>query len=239
MHREYHRWFSPSLHREMELLVWGHAGARVLVFPTSKGRFHEWEDRGMIGALGRHLSQGWLQIFCVDSVDAESWYAYHVHPGARAWRQEQYDRYLADEVLPLTRQKNPNPFLIAAGASLGAYHAANFAFRHPDQVGRVLGLCGIYDIRRFTQGFYNDTVYFNNPVDFIAGERDSWRLDQLRRQDIILTAGAEDPLRHATHELSHRLWEKNIWHAVRVWDGFGHDWPHWQRMAPTYIGGHD
>ncbi len=72
MHREYHRWFSPSLHRDMELLVFGHAGARVLVFPTSKGRFHEWEDRGMIGPLCHHLTHGWLQLYCVDSVDAES-----------------------------------------------------------------------------------------------------------------------------------------------------------------------
>lgn len=239
MHREYHRWFSPSLHRNMELLVFGHAGARVLVFPTSKGRFHEWEDRGMIGPLWHHLSQGWLQLYCVDSVDGESWYAYHTHPGVRAWRQEQYDRYLADEVLPLTRHKNPNPFLITTGASLGAYHAANFAFRHADQVGRVLGLCGVYDVRRFTHGFYNDTVYFHNPVDYIGGEHDPWRLDRLKRMNIILTAGQTDPLRHATHDLSHRLWEKGVWHAVRVWDGFGHDWPYWQKMVPTYIGGHD
>jgi len=39
MHRAYHRWHSPSLGRDMELLVYGHAGARVLVFPTSQGRF--------------------------------------------------------------------------------------------------------------------------------------------------------------------------------------------------------
>ena len=120
MHREYHRWYSPSLHRDMELLVFGHAEARVLVFPTSKGRFHEWEDRGMMHALGHHIAQGWLQLYCVDSVDAESWYAYHLHPGARAWRQEQYDRYLCNEVLPLSRQKNSNPFLITTGASIGA-----------------------------------------------------------------------------------------------------------------------
>jgi esterase/lipase superfamily enzyme len=239
MHRAYHRWHSPHLGRDMELLVFGHTGARVLAFPTSKGRFHEWEDRGLVGALAHQLEQGWLQLFCVDSVDAESWYAYHQHPGARAWRQEQYDRYLVDEVLPFTRHTNPNLYLIVTGASLGAYHAANFAFRHPEQVGRVLGLCGIYDIRRFVPGFYNDTVYFHNPVDYIAGEHDPGRLDALRRLDIILTAGQTDPLRPATEELSRCLWRQGIWHAVRVWDGFGHDWPDWRRMVPLYIGGHD
>ncbi|MBF8283873.1 MAG: hypothetical protein HW378_2788, partial [Anaerolineales bacterium] len=52
MNREYHRWYSPSLNKEIELLVFGHAGARMLVFPTSLGKFYEWEDRGMVGALG-------------------------------------------------------------------------------------------------------------------------------------------------------------------------------------------
>ena len=44
MNREYHRWYSPSLERDMELLVFGHSGARTLVFPTSMGRFFQWED---------------------------------------------------------------------------------------------------------------------------------------------------------------------------------------------------
>src|SRR6266702_2942120 len=75
MNREYHRWYSPSLQRDMEILVFGHAGARVLVFPTSKGRYFQWEDSGMINALGDQLEQGDIQLFCVDSVDEESWYA--------------------------------------------------------------------------------------------------------------------------------------------------------------------
>src|SRR3954454_18294955 len=103
MHREYHRWHSPSLGRDMELLVFGHAGARVLVFPTSHGRFHEWEDSVMLGGLCHDISHGCLELYCDDSIDHESWYARHIHPGERAWRQDQYDRYLVYEVLPLSR----------------------------------------------------------------------------------------------------------------------------------------
>src|SRR5207244_159973 len=152
MNREYHRWYSPSLERDMELLVFGHAGARVLVFPTSQGRFFEWEDRGMMATLAEHLERGWIQMFSVDSLDAESWYARWRHPAERAWRQTQYDNYLLNEVLPLTTRLNSNPFLITTGASFGAYHAVNFAFRHPHLVGRVIGLSGLYDISRFTDG---------------------------------------------------------------------------------------
>ena len=61
MNREYHVWHSPSLNRNMELLVFGHSGSRVLVFPTSMGRYYEWEDRGMMVALGEHIERGWIQ----------------------------------------------------------------------------------------------------------------------------------------------------------------------------------
>ena len=153
MNREYHRWNSPSLGLDMELLIFGHAGARVLVFPTSMGRFYEWEDRGMMESVRHHLEQGWLQIFCVDSVDKESWYAKWKHPEDRARHQTAYEHYITREVLPLTRQKNANPFMITAGASFGAYHAVNFALRHPHLVGRAIGMSGYYDITRWTGGY--------------------------------------------------------------------------------------
>ena len=70
MNREHHRWYSPALRRDMELLVFGHGGTPVLVFPTSMGRFYEYEDRGMIDAVRWKLDRGELQAFCVDSVDA-------------------------------------------------------------------------------------------------------------------------------------------------------------------------
>jgi esterase/lipase superfamily enzyme len=237
VNREYHAWHSPALGRWMELLVFGHGGARVLVFPTSMGRFYEWEDQGMIGAVREHLQSGWLQLFCVDSVDAESWYAKWAHPAHRADRHRQYERYLTDEVLPLTRQKNSNPYLIATGASFGAYHAANFAFRHPDMADRVLGLSGLYDIRLITDGYSDETVYFNNPHDFLAHEHDPERLRRLRHLDVILAIGRDDPNCRNNEAFSGVLWHTGIWHALRIWDGWCHDWPWWRQMLPLYIGG--
>jgi esterase/lipase superfamily enzyme len=223
----------------MELLVFGHAGARVLIFPTSQGRFYEWEDFGGLSALTEHFEKGWLQVICVDSVDAESWYARWLHPTERAVRQTQYDQYLLNEVLPLSKQLNPNPFLITLGASFGAYHAVNFAFRHPEVVDRTLGLSGHYDIKRFTGGYTDDNVYFNNPCAFIKNEHDPARLEALRHMDIILAVGRGDSACSNNEYLSSLLWSKNIWHALRIWDGWAHDWPWWKQMVRTYIGGHD
>lgn len=239
MHREHHRWYSPSLERDMELLVFGHGGARVLVFPTSQGRFYEWEDRGMVHALGEQLARGWVQLYCVDSVDAESWYARWKHPVDRARRQSAYESYLLHEVLPLSRHRNPNPYLITTGASFGAYHAADLAFRHPHVVGRVIGLSGLYDISQQTGGYSEHDVYFHNPSHYLQHEHDPWRLDALRRLDIILAIGRDDPMRPNNEHLSRVLWARGIGNALRLWDGWAHDWPWWREMIVRYIGGHD
>jgi esterase/lipase superfamily enzyme len=240
MHRDYQRWFSPALGRDMELLIFGHGGARVLVFPSSMGRFFEWEDRGMIhGALGHHIAQGWLQVCCVDSVDDESWYAKSKHPGDRAYRHAQYDAYICNEVLPLLSYINHNPFLITTGASFGAYHAMTFALRYPQLVGRVIGLSGMYDIRDITDGYSDELVYRYNPADFVMGESDPERLGAMQRLDIIMAIGRDDPMRGNNDYFSGRLWSKGIGNALRIWDGWAHDWPYWQKMLPTYIGGHD
>lgn len=221
------------------MLVFGHAGARVLVFPTSMGRFFQWEDSGMVSALSDQLDQGNIQLFCVDSVDEESWYAKWKAPADRAWRQTQYDNYLVTEVLPLSLQHNSNPYLITAGASFGAYHAVNFAFRYPDLVNRVLGLSGFYDIKHFTGGYSDDNVYFNNPCDFVQNEHDPKRLEALKRQDIIIAIGDQDPSCPNNRYFSGILWNKGIWHALRIWDGWNHDWPYWQQMVRMYLSGHD
>jgi esterase/lipase superfamily enzyme len=156
----------------MELLIFGHGGTPLLVFPTSRGRFFEYEDRGMIAAVRWKFDNAGVQAFCVDSVDAESWYNRAAHPRDRALRHAQYDRYLADEVLPLIRQRNHLPVTVT-GCSFGGYHAVNFAFRHPDQVAACVSMGGAFDIKQFLDGYYDDNCYFNNPVDYLPNTGDA------------------------------------------------------------------
>lgn len=238
MHRAYHRWDSPSLGRPMELLIFGHAGAPCLVFPTSHGRFHEYEDRGMVAALAHRLEQGWLQLICVDSVFSESWYNEGAPTDARIFREEQYEHYLITEVLPLIRSINPNPYLMATGCSFGATEAVILALRHPGLIQRVIALSGLYDIRRFF-AHYSQGVYFHNPVDFVPSLSDQWTIDRLCETDIILATGRDDPNVWSNELLASQLWEKGIGNALRIWDGWCHDWPYWHQMINTYIDGHD
>lgn len=239
MNIQRHGWHSPALRRDMELLVLGHGGARVLVFPTSLGNRYEWPDRRMHEVLGEHLEQGWIQLFCVDQVNEETWYGKHLHPNQRARRYLEYDQYLRDEVVPLTLQLNPNPYLMAVGASFGAYQAACLGFRHPHLVNRIIGLSGLYDVKRLTDGYSDPDVYAANPFDFMRHEHDPGRLEAFRRQDIIFVIGQDDPSCENNREFSSVLWQKGIGNALRVWDGWAHDWPYWERMIRMYIRGHD
>src|SRR5580704_15148195 len=100
MNREYHKGYSNQLNRDMETLVFGHAGLPLIVFPTSMGRFFDYENRHMLDPVREKYESGQLQAFCVDSVDSESWYNKAVHPAQRAERHVQYDQYLVQEVVP-------------------------------------------------------------------------------------------------------------------------------------------
>jgi esterase/lipase superfamily enzyme len=223
----------------MELLVFGHAGAPVLVFPTSQGRFYEYEDRGMVKALAPQLEQGQIQLICVDSVDAESWYCSWAHPRGRLWRHDQYEHYLLDEVLPFVRSQNSTTFTMVHGCSFGACHAMLIALRHPTRFNRVLAFAGYYDMRNFLDGYNDEEVYYHNPIDFISGLQEGQLLQDIRRLDIIMAIGSADSAAWTNQQLSNAFWSKNIWHAMRWWDGWSHDWPYWSDMIQHYIGGHD
>ncbi|MEP6589966.1 MAG: alpha/beta hydrolase-fold protein [Gemmatimonadota bacterium] len=238
--RTQHSWESPSLFgRRMEMVVLGHAGARMMVFPTSMGSCTEWEDRRMPEMLGESIRQGLLQLYCVTSAADQGWYDDHAPMPERAVWQDRYDQYLYHEVLPFMKQQNDNPFLITAGASFGGYHALNFALRHPEEVGRVLAMSSMIDVTRLTYGWSDELTYRHNPMDFMRNEHDPARLEAFRRMDIILAIGEDDPLCQSNREFSAMLWSRGIGNALRIWKGWAHDWPYWEDMVRLYTAGHD
>ena len=238
MNREYHRWWSKDLGRDMELLVFGHGGVAAVVFPTSRGRFYEFEDRGMVHALNDHLDGGRLQLFCVDSVDGESWYNRGVGPDWRVARQVQYEHYVLRDVLPLIRQKNPHGRLISIGCSFGGYHAVNIALRHPHLFSGFLSMSGAFDLRKlgFLNGFYNENCYFNLPLDYVPNIHDHDYLETMRRNTYVLATGVHDQCWDDNERMAAAMRAKGIPVRLDVWgENAGHDWPWWQRMAQTYL----
>ena len=193
MNREYHKWWSLHLQRDMELLVFGHAGAKVLVFPSRLGRFYEYENLGIVALLKHKIEEGWIQLYCVDSVDAESFYCNGAHPFDRIKRHIAFEHYILKEVLPFMDAKNTHNCVIAHGLSLGAFHAANIVFRYPQFFKKLVACSGRYDltlnIEHFYDlfdGFYNQEIYFHTPVHYLPNLECSWQLNKLREIDITL-----------------------------------------------------
>ncbi len=236
MKREYHRWFSPSLGREMELLIYGHGGVPSVVFPTSQGRFYEFEDNGMVEAVREKVERGEHQFFCVDSVDGESWYNAQVPPRWRIARQLQYEGYVMGEVVPLMNALNSARDLGAIGCSFGGYHAANLAFRHPGVFRAMLSMAGAFHPAGFLGGYYDQDCYFNLPMDYMQQISDPWYMEQYRRNIYIFATGVHDQCWNANERMAELLRSKGVPCRLDVWgDNARHDWPWWRRMMQTYL----
>jgi esterase/lipase superfamily enzyme len=240
--RQYHKWFSDRLGRDMELLVFGHAGAKVLVFPTREGRFFDYENWGLVEALRPSIDAGYLRLFCVDGVDSESLYCRSAPPPMRVNRHRQYERYILEEVIPLMVAENGSPSLVVHGCSIGAYHAMNLALRHPTLFCKVVALSGRYDLTRpfgpfedLFSGYYDPDVYFITPNHFLPNLNDPSLLDPIRRMEITLAVGEHDPFHDSNRVLSQALAEKGIPHRLAVWPGEAHRARYWRQMVPHYL----
>ena len=236
MQRQYHKWFSPHLGRDMEMLVFGHGGLPAVVFPTSQGRYYEFEDRGMVDAIRWKIDNGEVQLFCVDSVDSESWYNRNVPPRWKVARQVQYDEYVIQEVVPLMKQMNWSPKRATVGCSFGGYHAVTMALRHPDVFTAFLSMSGAFDMDSFLGGYHDQDVYFNQPTQFLHQMGDPWFLDRYRQNTYVLATGEHDQCWNQNEKLGGIMRAKGIPVRLDVWGhGAGHDWPWWQKMVQTYL----
>ncbi|HEX9435941.1 MAG TPA: alpha/beta hydrolase-fold protein [Candidatus Limnocylindria bacterium] len=235
MQRTYRKWWSPALERDMEMLVFGGHGTPVLVFPTSMGRFYQWEDFGLVGHMAPRVDAGWLQLWCVDSVDGESFYAKDRPPHERAARHLAYERYILDEVVPAIRSANDTPFLIAAGASFGATHAALLVTRHPGLVGKAVCLSGAYDVSRWLDGWREGEGYYLDPLAFLPALTDEQHLGPMRGTEVIVATGEDDPNADDSRRLVALLQDKGVPAELHMWQGWAHDWPYWQDMVDVFL----
>ncbi len=220
----------------MELLIFGHGGRPMIVFPTSMGAFFDYEDRGMVDAIAGKLETGILQLFCVSTVDAESFYDASRPPRARLDRYLAYERYLLDDVASFVTATNGSATAGLTGCSFGAYHALTMALRHPDRFTTCIAMGGAFDITRFLDGYYDQDAYLLCPLHFLPQLADPWYLDRFRQNKWVLATGEQDICRADTEHAARLLAAKHVPHSLHVWgDGSVHDWPEWRKMAMAYI----
>jgi esterase/lipase superfamily enzyme len=239
MRREHRYWHSPRVGHDMGLVVYGHWGPPMIAFPTSGGDEWEYERQGLIGAIAGHIDAGRCKVYCVNTNHRDSFANGPAHPRHRSWMQRMYDEYIRDEVIPFVRHdcQSADIAVWTMGASLGAYHAVNTLLKHPEVVKRCYALSGVYDMKMFMDGEYDDNFYFNNPVDYMANLSDPWMLEQLATCDIHLATGTGPWERsEEAYRLSQVLWGRGVRHSLDDWGPLGgHDWPYWKHQMDEYL----
>jgi esterase/lipase superfamily enzyme len=208
------------------VLVFGHWGRSVLVFPSAERTRYDWEQHGMVDAVRDLIDAGRCKLYCVDSWDSGTWWDDWLPREERARRHEAYERWVLERV--------EGEDVITAGVSMGAFHAANLTLRHPDRFPLALCFSGVYDVSGIGWGERGDSFYFNNPADYVANL--DWSPASLllvagrgRWED---TTGALDQ----TVRFAELLAAKGIRHELDVWgEEAPHDWPAWRAQLAKHL----
>ena len=239
MTRELSGWYSPALQKEMPIAAYGDYGFALLLVPTAAADYLEYERFQLMETLAPFIDSGKVRIFSVNSINNESWLNNEMEGAHKAIRQNQFNNYIFDEVVPFikTNTSAETP-IITCGASFGALHSMNLFLKRPDLIDGVIAMSGVYDLTDYTKGYYDDQVYFNSPSHYVPNLSEEWYLNNIRKSDHIhiLTGSGdyEDPL--ASKDFSQVLNAKGINHELDVWGTeWKHDWPTWRAMLPLYL----
>ena len=239
MRRELASWYSPALGKEMPIASYGHYGFALLLIPTAAADYLEYERFQMMDALASLIDSGKMRVFSINSINTESWMNNEMLPHHKAIRQNQFNEYVFNEVIPFIRNStSQETFIYTSGASFGALHAMNLFLKKPDIINGVISMSGVYDLTEYTKGFWDDQVYFNSPIHYIPNLNDGWYIDKIKASNHIhIYTGSgdyEDP--EANKRFSQVLWDKGIWHDLEIWGpDIKHDWPTWRSMLPYII----
>ncbi len=216
---------------DIEMLVFGHGGLPILVFPTTLGSYFEAKDFYLIESARPYIESGQIKLICPDGVNKYSWYNKDIHPERRVKNHIAYDEFILMEIVERVRQEHHSGKVGVAGCSFGGYTASNFAFKFPHVVNYMISMSGSYDIKSFLDGYYDENVYFNNPVDYLP-DNDN---EHLWNMGIILGTSDWDICKEANFQLSDMLHKKQIKHWLDVVPDSPHDWPLWRHMFPKYL----
>lgn len=235
MQEYYHKWYSQHLGRDFEMLVFGHAGLPVILFPTALGRYYQTKDYGLIGSVKDFIDQGKIRIYCPDTIDNESWFNFSAHPSERIKNQILYENLILSDVIGFAKYETEYERVALAGCDLGAYHAVNNAFKHPGMVSHLITMGGTFDIKRFIFGYYDEDCYYNNPPDYLPELKDEKYINEINDISISIGTGNLDISLDENKNFSKILNEKNFLHRFDVIPNADHDWPWWRHMFYYFI----
>ncbi len=242
MRREFTEIYAPAIGGNGTVAVFGHYGRPVLVFPSEQGRAWDFENNGMVGMVSGLIEGGRAKLYCVDSFDAGTWNRDDLPLEQRAQLHGGFEDWILNQVVPWIHNDSGGPQdILATGCSFGAYHAANFTLKHGQLFPQALCLSGVYDVSTVGWGERGESVYFNNPMDYVSHLQGD-HLDWLRSRVFLVlvcgqgqwedTTGALD----STKAFSGLLGSKQIPHELDLWGhDVPHDWPSWRNQFAHHM----
>jgi esterase/lipase superfamily enzyme len=230
MPREVLRFSVPLLAREVDVAVSGQGPVPLLCFPTSLGAATELEQQQFLPMDSAYT------LFCVSTIDRDALLDCASSPRQRIERHSAYESALVHQLAPMIQARSGRSTFAVCGAGLGGYQAFNFAMRHPDLVHSCTTFGAPFDIRGFFRGYFDEDVYFHNPVEYLPNLTDSWFLDRYRNMRIVFATGESDLYLGENQRISGILNGKAISHWLDIWgNGAGHDWLWWRQMARKHF----
>lgn len=224
------------------MLVFGKTGTKVIFFPTRSGRFFDYENWQLIDGIKEHFESGAYQFFCVDSIDAESFYSTSIGGHLKLERHRSYENYIINEVIPFANSLNPSGNTITIGCSMGAFHAISMAFRHPNLFSKTIGMSGRYDLtmpmgvfRNLLDDYYDLNVYFFMPSHFIPNIKNGPLLERIKKIDTTITIGVEDAFYHHNLQFHDLLSKKGIKNKIVILEGESHNFKFWKETLKTLL----
>jgi esterase/lipase superfamily enzyme len=239
MERQITSWYSPALGKDMPIVTYGNYGFALLMVPTAAADYLEYERFKLIDELAPFIDSGKCKVFSVNSINTESWLNKQMEGSHKAIRQNQFNDYIYNEVVPFIKNATSwdTPIFIT-GASFGALHSVNLFLKRPDLINGAIAMSGVYDLTEYTDGYYDEQVYYNSPIHYIPNLTDHYVLEQIRRGKLIIATGQgsyEDP--EANRRFSGVLHSKSLPHELDLWGhDVTHDWPTWRKMLPHFLG---
>jgi esterase/lipase superfamily enzyme len=234
--------YSPAIGGDGDVVAYGHWGRPLIVFPSQQGSPWDYEERGMIEAVGHLVEGGRVKIYCVGSFDSSSWHADHGSLEERARRHELYVDWIINQVVPwIYDDCGGSQEIAVTGCSFGAYHAANFTLKRADLFPLAICQSGVYDVSVVAGGERGDTFYFNNPGDYV-GNLHGDHLDWLRSRAYLVLVCGQGQWEDTTGSLESTKWfggllaSKGIPHELDLW-GYDvpHDWPSWRNQIAHHL----
>lgn len=231
---------SPALGRRAHVWCFGDVGTPVVVFPSNAGVAHEWQQSGMVDALGPLFAAGRIKLYCPESNISQT-FSGEGSLDARMQGHQRYEHFILETLVPFIREdcRSPDARLLATGCSMGALFSSLFALKFPEVFSGALCLSGRYRGTRIISDQWSESLYFNDPLAFVPN-LEGQALERVRRQTHLTLVVGQGPFENScipeTLELGGWLKRKGIPSHVGLWGHDSrHDYSWWRRQASHYL----